>query len=91
MSEPTIDEMLEEVSRWESFYTSKGFSDGEALSQAIRASLEQHRHYSEANTDLVVIRAFVERVEKRASSHEYQYNYGEAIRDELTTMEKEAE
>jgi len=106
MSKPTIDEMLAEVSRWESFYTLKDFSDGKALSQAIRAILEQHREQKDGLTQVLenaikreaqieAIRAFVERVEKR--SKEYapkgylsQQYWHDAVVDELAAMEKEA-
>jgi len=55
MSEPTIDEMLQEVGRWESFYTSKDFSDGVRLSRAIRVVLEQHRELQGRRTEAGVV------------------------------------
>jgi len=82
MSEPTIDELLQEVGRWESFYTSKDFSEGRALSQAIRAILEQVRASEylagtvaewlvvKRGLELEAIRAFVERVEGRLPDYD---------------------
>lgn len=40
---------------------------------------------------LDAVRAFVARVENRASGLAYQHNFMEAIRDELTAMENEFE
>jgi len=89
MSEPTIDEMLDWLDQWEG-------DNGRVV--AIRAILEQHRHYSQANTDLVVIRAFVERVEARLPGYssgrgadDWLKNYHRAVKDELAEMEKETE
>jgi hypothetical protein len=86
MTEPTIDEMLEWLGRFD--YTAGHYP------KAIRAILEQHRHYSEANTDLVIIRAFVERVEKRLPDYDTGRGaeamlkaYRQAVYAELTEME----
>lgn len=87
---PTIDEMLAYLTR------DTGYYGWDQMRAAIRAILEQHRHYSEANTDLVIIRAFVERVEKRLPEYDTGRGadamlkaYRQAVYSELDVMEKE--
>jgi hypothetical protein len=97
-NEPTIDEMLE----WydEAIDTQRS---GKPMYLAIRAILEQHRNRKPMNEpqlwsvqelreladiELRAIRAFVERVEKRVTTH--GVNTHRAIRDELAAMSAEA-
>ena len=96
MTEPTIDEMLNWLKRFD--YTAGHYP------KAICAILEQHRE-SEVNRfkaiirleEDAIIRAFVERVEKRvndlirADPLGSDVPYAKAIQDELAAMEKEAE
>ena len=102
MSEPTIDEMLAWLDRFD--WT------GWNIPKAIRAILEQHRDlqaYVERveklwdehdQRELEAIRAFVERVEQQVESYSppeaarrWLRLYSEAFKDELAKMEREAQ
>jgi methionyl-tRNA synthetase len=103
MSEPTIDEMLEwldavvTVSQHPSrqgdwVLTDASKKANESMSKAIRAILEQHRTAMlewKRPTELEMIRAFVERVEKRIDNALPFTEFADLMRDELAAMEAE--
>jgi hypothetical protein len=104
MTEPTIDEMLEWVASAVNHHDDKWMTAD--MVHAIRAILEQHRRFnrvepiiaqhlerSEHAIKLEAIRAFVERVERRAYlKHEDKLSrIYDAMHEELAAMEKDTE
>jgi hypothetical protein len=96
MPEPTIDEMLKYLKGHTSFYGADPMRD------SICAILEQHRNIAvaqqemmerklapyKARVELVAIRAFVERVEKRAERDGKGYDNAYAVEQELAAIEQ---
>jgi len=85
MTEPTIDEML----LWLDGLNCTAHNN-QPFNDAVKAILERH---ADGYFELEAIRAFVERVEKRANTNAYssQFYWSQALREELAAMEKEAE
>ena len=102
MTEPTIDEMIAYVRYCEARWPADAESpDSVELLAAIRAILEQQRTETlewarpTEQIGLEAIRAFVERVEKKAHATAAPYYwckaFAKAVGEELAAMEKEAE
>ena len=100
MPEPTIDEMLEWLGRFETGARERGLAV-DALDignvQAMRAILEQHRDEQQHSdnhrqwVESVIVRAFVKRVDKAfdEAKDTVPEDYAAFVDQELQAMEKE--